>query len=159
MMRHYCRQSLYINMDVKCKNVALIDHSWFVGTHINAWCRRVKLFSRNGVVSGNGRLHAESGKQKRLLEFHPHLCSPAVIKTHKSRGSKSEENQKLSFRAFLGNQQDVGSKYSLASSDQLAGSVLNADLGKWNPLFFNLCYIQRLSSTDLQFNQEDLQLF
>lgn len=60
-----------------CKNGC-----WFVGTHINAWCRRVKLFSRNGVVSGNGRLHTESGKQKRLLKFPLHLCSPAGGQKH-----------------------------------------------------------------------------
>lgn len=63
---------------------------WFVGTHINAWCRRVKLFSRNGDVSGNSRFHAESRKQKRLLEFPRHLCSPGEKKKH-----PTQEDQNL----------------------------------------------------------------
>lgn len=68
------------------------DFDWmlFVRTHINAWCRRVKLFSRNGDVNGNSGFHAESRKQERLLEFPLHLCSPGERKH-----TTNQEDRKL----------------------------------------------------------------
>lgn len=72
------------------------------------------------------------------------------------KGSNSDVKPSK-FLYLKGHRQGVSlSWYSLASSDHFSSCVFDADLGKWDSLLFNLGYVERLPSSTLNFNQEDL---